>query len=132
MASTGRLPKNTFTIRVKRVDDAKHPIERKSCGLTTGMGICEYAASLLEVNEKLPASKKMSDATLEVLMIQEFPGRKSMERLAAHKTTMGYWRTLYNLGKLTGGKIPATKSVRYSLTGMVRKPRHSRKKKASK
>lgn len=124
-------PKNVVTLKVHRIDDEKNPIERKSHGVASGMGICEFAASILKINEELPASQKLSDATLARMMIQEFPGRSSMKRLEDGKTTMGYWRTLYNLGSLTRGKVPAVKSVRYSLTGVVKPPRHGRSKKSN-
>lgn len=119
---TARKHQGTLRVRVSRVATPNRDCQRKSFGVTTGLGVCEYLAVLFEANEQtvkrgnrvvpvLPT--KLTDDTIKALVIAEFPGRESIRKLEAGKTSIGYWRRQYNAGRLTQGRKPSIRSQKY-------------------
>lgn len=99
-------------------------VPKKSQGKFTQLGICQFIACLLKANEDLPKNKKLNDATITKAVAQEFPTAKSVKRLIAGHITIGYWRTLYNLGHFSPEKkAPKVKSKQYNEKGEVINPR---------
>lgn len=103
---------------------------RHTNGKSSGMGICQFIGLLFEANEVLPKSKKFTDRTIQEMIVHEFPDREPVRRLQAGLLTVGYWRTLYNQGLLTGSvqkrdAIPKP-SRRYNEQGQHVNPRTGR------
>lgn len=94
--------KNDKTYITFRFPDRPRRKYRQTSGVSSGMGICQFIALLFEANETLPKSKKFTDATITAMIVHEFPDREPVRKLIAGELTVGYWRTLYNQGLLTG------------------------------
>lgn len=96
-------------------------------GRLCGMGICQFIATLFEVNETLPKSKKFTDETISQMILREYEGRSVVEKLRRREVTIGYWRTLFNQGLLIGSvkerKPPQIPSRRYNEDGEWINPR---------
>lgn len=130
MNEQNRPPNNRgqFSLKVRRVADPNpdRKIQRKSAGKRTRLGICEFVAALLETNETLPKHRKLTDATLTREIVREFPDRKPVLKMLRGILGMGYWRALYNSGKLTNGRVPATRANRWTEDGLVAHPKSGR------
>lgn len=103
---------------------------RQTTGHLSGMGICQFIAAIFEVNETLPKKKKFTDATITQMIVREFADRNPVKRLIKGELTIGYWRTLFNQGLLTGQKhareLPQRPSRRYNAEGEMVNPRTGR------
>lgn len=125
-------PKKSFSVKIRLpqphrgigsgAPPPRTPVH-KSHGKSTGLGICQYIALLLEVNETLPMHKKITDKQLARVVIEEYGyllerKRSSVRRLFNGEIDFGYFRSLYNTGKLTGTK-PVIRSNRYDEKGMI-------------
>lgn len=90
-------------------------------GVRTGKGIQELWIMLFELNERLPAKKKMTDEEIKRQMWIEFPHAKGVHSLGKvgerGKHTVSLYRALYNNGKFTKGKKPKIRSNRYDEKG---------------
>lgn len=104
-------------ITVKRIDDPKL-YERKSQGKTTKLGVYECIATLLEANEMLQKDRKLTDEAITQFLISEFPNSKSVVAMKSRYRgrTLNHYRSLYNLGKLTGA-MPKLESHRWTMQG---------------
>ena len=114
--------KESFTLKIRRKRDTVRGAA-KVRGKETGLGICEFIGLLFEANEKLPKSRKMTDAEIKDQIIREFEHaakrkRSGIRRLIEGKIGVGYYRTMYNKGILLR-KIPEQPSRRYSIEGEV-------------
>lgn len=108
-------PRRSFSVSVRPSEEIRTALH-KTHGATTGLGICSYAAVLLKMNEELPKTNKLTDEDIKVLLLREYPDGRSTKRLAEGKITVGYYRTRYNDGTLTG-LVPVVKSRRYTARG---------------
>ena len=111
------------TVRGLGVRRTPDPIpKRRYCarseGIRTGLGICQFWATLFEANERLVQRKKMTDAEIKRQVAEEFPGREAVRKLLDGVTTVNYYRRLYNKGRLTSGRIPKLPSRRYGIDGV--------------
>lgn len=107
----------TITLQVRSVEESSY--QRKSLGKTTGLGIGEFVSALFVANEQGSTGRKLTDAEIRVAILNEYPDRPSSKKLAEGKITVGTWRSYYNSGRLTGGKIPKIKSRRWTVDGKV-------------
>lgn len=83
----------------------KHCTPKGKLGLTTGLGVTQYISMIFEINELLPYTRKLNDEQIRQQFVREFPGTRSAIDLANRVRTVGYWRTIYNGGRLTHGKV---------------------------
>ena len=110
---------------IKKTPDRKPKRTRapRSKGKKTGMGICDFWSALFAANEALPRTRKMTDEEIKRQVIEEFPDRKSVQRLGKvgerGKVTINEHRLLYNLGRYTRGVKPKQLSRRYNADGNV-------------
>lgn len=107
------------SIRFKILPDQK-TVNKVQRGVETGLGITQFVSTLLEANEQLPLSRKLTDETIKQQLIKEFPNAKNVKKLKSGAITVGYYRTLYNLGHFSvGGKKPKQKSHRWTADGQI-------------
>lgn len=118
------MPRNkASTVHTKRfvlnVDYVNHPrsIEHKVKGVRTKIGIMTYMALMFEHNENSPRHLRLCDEAIRQHLIAEFPHSKSVKRIATGQRKIGYYRSLYNMGKMTGDEIPKKLSKRYNEVG---------------
>lgn len=98
-----------------------------TCGKRTKMGIQQFLATIFEMNELNPRSKKLTNAAIQKLLLDEFPNRPNLHRnFDAGKTSINYYRHLYNSGRLTN-RMPANISFRYNEVGIAVEPRHGKR-----
>jgi hypothetical protein len=106
--------------RINKTEGRSHHLRRT--------GICEFVSSLLAANEELPPEKRLSDERIRVILIVEYGHLPSIQALNVQRgdykarRTVGYFRTLYNLGVLLTehrGFPPAKLSRRYSWRGKL-------------
>lgn len=99
---------------------------RKSEGITSGLGVGAYFASLFELNEILPREDKKTDEEILSLCEKEFPNRsiwngfkggRWVDGAEYAKYSVSSYRTLYNSGRFTKGVIPEKLSFRYDENG---------------
>jgi len=112
-----------YTLTVSRSDDVDVMTVHKSRGIKSGLGVCSFAADLLRVNEDLPKHRRMTDEEMRRIMIEEFShrltlARSSIRRLYERRITMGYYRTLYNMGHLIKKK-PRKLSHQFDTKGEI-------------
>lgn len=99
------------------------PTVDKSSGITTGMGVCSYFASLFEANEL--GNRKMTDEMIAKKVRAEFPGRKGYfftgegrpSSSSNSRETVNAYRQKYNAGKFTKNIPPLHFSFRYNNRG---------------
>jgi hypothetical protein len=95
--------------------------KHKSRGITTGLGICSYFATLFQANELAPKGRKMTDEQIAMKVEHEFPNRPGAfaYRGQTKKRTINEYRHRYNTGKFTGGILPLLFSFRYNSSGEI-------------
>lgn len=121
--------KKNFILKLPcRQDREPERVYHKSVGSSSKLGICKFIAILLEVNEQLPLYRRMTDDRIRQIILNEFPGRKGLRRLLEKKITIGYYRTLYNTGRLVApyGKVPEMQSNRWAEGGVLANRRTGR------
>lgn len=113
-----KIREECVVITIKRIDDPK-VYERKSQGKTTKLGVYECIATLFEANEMLQANRKLTDEAITQFLISEFPNSKSVISMKSRYRgrTLNHYRSLYNLGKLTGA-MPKLESHRWTIDGV--------------
>ena len=125
-----RVQPEELMSRYEGIGDDKRPRKRKAvtCGKRTKLGIQEFLANVFEANELLPRSKKLTNAALESMLLEEFahhaPLVKKVKEGRDH--IINYYRHRYNLGLLTG-KSPPTISFRYNENGLAIEPRYGKR-----
>lgn len=112
------------TLKFSRVPDKLRPTHRKITGREYGISLWEFIAALLGMNELLPKDKKLTDESLKLSIIKEYPPAicKISGMLQSGKKKVGWLRTLYNRGDLTQHTPPDIKSVRYTAEGEEANP----------
>ena len=95
-------------------------IAHKSYGITSGLGITTYFASLFESNELLNPSQRMSDQQIAKKVANEFPDRQSAQDFSSMhpKKTVNSYRYRYNKGQFTRNLPPKVLSIRYNIRGL--------------
>lgn len=86
-------------------------------GLKTRLGICLFIAQLFQLNEALPAARKISDAEILRQIVEEFPEAGLTKRLLKRLLTVNQLRIQYNHGQLTARRRPAVVSHRFDARG---------------
>lgn len=106
-----------------RSDVKKKPVFAGKC---SGLGMFQFIAQMLEANERAAKEDKLTDASLELMLIDEYPQNKRMiEVFRTRLRTINYYRDLYNRGRLTNDKPPPVISYRYNEFGLAVNLRHS-------
>lgn len=92
-----------------------------SRGVTLGMGVCSFLASVFDANESLKnsagRSRKLTDEKILQMLKEEFPGRTS--GIFTGKVTINEYRQRYNKGDFSLRIPPAKMSFRYDRSGRV-------------
>jgi hypothetical protein len=124
-------PQSVETVMASYVNvkDISKPRKALSCGRRTKMGIQQFMATVFEMNELNPSSKKLTNSAIERLVMDEFPNRPSLIKgmRKGGKWTVNTFRADYNNGKLTQGMQPAKISFRYNELGQAVEPRNGRR-----
>jgi len=117
-----QLVEDSVTTR-KQPSPRKNKYQSRTKGVNFKGGICLWWATLFQANEALPPHKKLTDQSIKLAVLKEFPtlGYESKDKLGppdeTGRETVNYYRNLYNLGRLTSGKVPERKSYRYNEQG---------------
>lgn len=94
-------------------------------GKNFNMGLRNYIAKLLEINETLPRSRKMTDSEILRQIRMEFSHlehwKHKLSELSPSWVTK--LRSEYNRGRLTCKGVPKTRSFAYDLDGDAINPR---------
>lgn len=92
-----------------------------SRGVTLGMGVCSFLASVFDANESLKNSagrmRKLTDEKIHQMLKEEFPGRTS--GIFTGKVTINEYRQRYNKGDFSLGIPPERMSFRYDRSGRI-------------
>lgn len=106
-------------IEPQKTPDPERSGGQRTHGRVTGLGILQFVFNLLDLNERLPKKKKMTNEELKRQLLAEFPNRsaKISKSFAAGHTTINFYRYLYNRGRLVRGKAPTRISFRYDVDG---------------
>lgn len=107
-------------LQVHRIPDTPYTYGRRprTRGITFDGGVTRFIAVLFEANETLPLNKKMTDPTIQQLILEEFPNTKTAEALLSGRRPVNHLRKLYNNGGLTSHIVPDKPSVRWSIDGV--------------
>jgi hypothetical protein len=91
----------------------------KKRGKHTGLGVCQFLATLFVANEIVPEKDKLTDEEIKRQILREFPEKiKQLGPLGSvGDRTVGSWRTDFNKGKFTTGQRPERVSYRYNMDG---------------
>lgn len=117
----GKRPIPRGQLEIIRVPDPERPpAKRGVSGQRTGMGIRQLFYRLFEFNEECHPSKRLTNESIKLTVLKEFPDHKSLLRNIEKSQRVNWWRNLYNRGKLlkTQNGIPPKKiSLRYNYLG---------------
>lgn len=109
------------SLQIVRVPDPERPaIARGPRGKKTGMGVRQIFYRLFEFNEECPPSKRLTNESIKLTVLREFPDHKTLHENLESNQRVNWWRNLYNRGKLLslqGGKPPKKISLRYNYLG---------------
>jgi hypothetical protein len=88
-------------------------------GSRTKLGVMEYWFLLFERNEMAPKAEKMTNAEIARQMMNEFPDRPAIQKLAEKPSEVNTQRYLYNTGDLISYRKgrPDRISFRYNEDG---------------
>lgn len=109
-------------LTIEQTPDPARRSFQKTSGKKTGLGIMTFWATLFECNERLPRTRKMTNAEIERQVRVEFSHEETlMENLESGRQTVNYYRNLYNKGKLTKPRLvaPSHISFRYNTDGKI-------------
>lgn len=96
----------------------------KTCGRRSRLGVCSFLSALFYANEHLLPRKRMTDVAILRQFENEFPDYPAVREILTGKRTIGYYRQLYNAGRLTQRQKPERPSRRYNHAGQVVNPRN--------
>lgn len=119
-----RRSKRVVTLKIRLTRPLKKIVQERSkfskrithFGVRTGMPLQDWMLMVLEVNEALPISRKITDLDLSRLAGAEFPHSKTVQ-LAVQKGSMVPFRKCYNTGIYSYGMIPRRRSYEYDSLG---------------
>jgi hypothetical protein len=102
-----------------KVEDPPTRVMNRSHGRKSGLGVRLYIWNLLLANERLPKSKKLTNAMIEKHVRDEFPDREGLQHsLDVKLQTVNWWRLLFNKRELiTLREHPPIISLRYDHHG---------------
>lgn len=114
----------------------KNVLKEGDKGVTLGLGICSFFASIFEMNEMVAKKRKLTDEQIEEVVRKEYPNRKGYffsgsrpkkKRISYAssgtsssnwgKVTVNSYRSKYNKGVFTGKIPPDVPSFRYDYRG---------------
>lgn len=126
------MPKKQFKSTLN-LDPEPDPIARKVrgyAGKRSGLGICLWLWNAFDLNERLPRTRKLTNAALERELCREFshkPGFVESVKDPSHATSLSLYRHKFNQGKLLRYSPPRVLSVRYNQQGIAVDSRTGRK-----
>jgi hypothetical protein len=99
------------------IEDPPKPRKPSTCGQRSKLGVVQFVATIFQVNETLPRTRKHTDASINRMIAEEFPARKGIQKgIVSGKMTASSYRYKYNTGTLTGCEPPII-SFRYNEDG---------------
>ena len=106
-------------ITPKNTPDKPRRVVHRTIGRRTGLGVCSFMFNLMELNEMLPKNKKMTNEELKRQLFDEFPTHLSQLQRSFDQgnSSVNYYRTLYNEGRLIRSREPKNCAFRYNING---------------
>lgn len=116
--SDGRPKSFTITVKLPPPHKYKPLARRGQIGVKSQLTLSEFITVLLELNDQLPPHKRLTDLQIIDQLAQEFPKSHVAYRLVQGKKSLGYLRSLYNMGRFSPDKTPPPiKSIPYGHDG---------------
>lgn len=99
------------------IEDPPKPRKPVVRGQRSKLGIVQFVATIFQVNETLPRTRKHTDTSINRMILEEFPARKGIQKgIRTGKMSASSYRYKYNTGILTGCEPPQI-SFRYNEDG---------------
>lgn len=124
MRNKGRMKPKKVSISLlnpRKTDDVEYVPQWKVKGSRFGLGLTAFLRQLFEINEKLPAHNKMTNAELERQVLTECGHVESTAlSFQSRRMTVNKYRHKHNTGKLiVPYYTPLPLSFRYNLQGQA-------------